>query len=465
MTSSELLRPIKMLQKLKEKEEEKNLLYKYPPHWTNRLSMLTWNRTLKEMEPLQLLEYLTQNLSRQLDVGNKDEEILLRLSVAFGIRSEYKFFKTGFELKIPYDVMAFILSNMKERLKRDEKISKPDDLHFFILEAGLGLFRLVRNCYYRAGKWSKLRHFYRVVIPTALVVPPYYAVVSERLFKLDEKRLNVGKYMEIKLVHVWKFEDVDFQTHLFYTITRAVCFDYIHYGNKRRFLTPNNEPEPHTYVHQVAEIDTLSERFNSVGIINGFFMHLGLVDGLSQLDGLVDKYHKSIYTPSLIKVPPLPDMRLLMFHSAMEMIRVKYQGEYWRFALWFKINYMQDIRRTQIRGLIKALPIYQKQLRKFHYKFIEKMVGRPTRTRPTVKYSHYGEASLSDDDDNNYDGIKLSYLYNRSLQSVKTDFYDSDFYPGTIPNVLRPCVPAHPSMMKSMFAPVIFSWSGHKCYY
>ena len=306
--------------------------------------------------------------------------------------------------------------------------------------------------------------FYRVVIPTALVVPPsYYAVVSERLFKSDEERLNVGKYMEIKLVDVWKFEDVDFQTHLFHTITRAVCFDYVHYANERRYFTPNDEPLPHTYVHQVAEMDTLSERFNSVGIVNGFFMHLGLVDGLSQLEGLVDKYHKSIYTPSLIKIPPLPDMRLLMFQSAMEMIRVKYQGEYWKFALWFKMNYMQDIRRTQIRGLIKSLPIYQKQMRKFSYKFIEKMVGKPTRTRPTNKYRHHGE-DLSSDDDGDDDDIKLSYLYNRSLQSVKTDFYDTEYNVRTLPNVLRPCLPAHDSMMKSMFAPVIFSWSRHKCY-
>ena len=411
------------------------------------------------MEPPLLLEYVTQNFSRQSDVGDSVEEFLLKQAVFYSVKSEYKFFCAGFSLKIPYDVMMSILASTKKSLEHSATLTQPVDVSVFIQEAGLRLLRLARNCYYRKGIWSHLRHFYRVVIPNTLVVPPeYFKLVAENLFKSNKERLNVGKYMTIRLQDVWKHEDVHFQNLLFHTLTRVVAFDYIHYANDRRHFAPDEQPVHSIYVHHVTEMDTLSECFRCVGIVNGFFIHLGLVEGLSHLDSLVEKYHASLYTPSLIKEPlPVPDMRMLMFHSAMEMIRVKYNDEYWKFALWFKINYMQDIRRAQIRGLIKSLPIFQRRLREFHYKFIDKMVGTPTKYHPTRRYYEDGEGAEPHDD--------MYTLYNKVLEDVKIDNYYRDDRGRYRHNILHPCVPASRSCMKAMFTPIIFSWSPHKCYF
>ena len=59
--------------------------------------------------------------------------------------------------------------------------------------SSLQLLFFHRGAHRDEGKWTHLRHFYRVVIPSSLVVPTsYFEVASQKLFQSKQQRLDVN---------------------------------------------------------------------------------------------------------------------------------------------------------------------------------------------------------------------------------------------------------------------------------
>ena len=386
---------------------------------------------MKKMGPWELLDHVSKHLSPS-SYDHEVEENIMKQVVTSAVTSEYKFYCFGFGLKIPYHLMRRIW--MKTLADITSYLSLlPLTLQTLLLEAGMRLLRVARNSHYRRKDPKHLKYFYRFLIPKSCVVPPYYFCSTSDAFQSEHEKSNF-MWDVTKTSSPWNDDNIKFEHHFLQFIARTIANDYVRHSNDRREFSPNIANIPYLYTHQVADAGTLSQFFGKLGIMNSFFIQLGIVEGESHLEKLQNEFHSSSFDESLIINPPVPDMRILCFHSSMVMLKEKFGGDIWKFAEHFKHVYKKDIRRIHLRGLIKSLPIYDISLSRFSKQFIRAMIGKKKKiTRKRKKTNDSSTTSSLDEEDRDDE-----------LSPVSIPFY-----------VLK----------EYFFKPVIFSWSCEKCYF
>ena len=157
----------------------------------------------------------------------------------------------------------------------------------------------------------------------------------------DEERR--GCWDVVKTKSVWDDDTTEFELHLFQLVMRLVCLDYARHANIRRRFSPNPENIPYMYTHTIAAASTLSEIFGKMGLVNGFFMQVGIMQGESHLTELTRKFHFHLYPTDLIKDPPVPDMQMLSFHSTMVFLQHDFNGDMWKFGSHFRRVQKRDL--------------------------------------------------------------------------------------------------------------------------
>ena len=90
----------------------------------------------------------------------------------------------------------------------------------------------------------------------------------------------------VKTKSVWNDDRMEFEHHLFQLLTRIVCADYARHFNVRREFSPDIANTPYVFTHVVTAADTLSETFGNLGIVNGFFIKMGIIQGENHLGDL-----------------------------------------------------------------------------------------------------------------------------------------------------------------------------------
>ena len=136
---------------------------------------------------------------------------------------------------------------------------------------------------------------------------------------------------------------MEFEHHLFQLITRIVRADYARHSNVRREFSPDMANTHYVFTHVVTAADTLSKTFRTLGIVNSFFIKLGIIQGENHLGDLCRQFHFPLFGPDILQDPPLPDMRMLSFHAAMDMIEGQFEGDVWKFASHFRRYEKHDI--------------------------------------------------------------------------------------------------------------------------
>ena len=247
-----------------------------------------------------------------------------------------------------------------------------------------------------------------------------------------------------RLKSLWHSNQLNFQHHLFQLTTRMVCADYARHANERRDYLPNAASIPYTYTHTVAVESDLSKVFGGMAIVNSFFVSLGIFQGKNHLEDFTKHFHFMLFNALFLKDPPRPDMRMLAFHATMYLITTKFEGDFWKFATHFKWVYRQDLRCFNIRGLIKALPVYNVKLGGFSSRFLVAMIGKHWKKKSgMVRPVNYREEEEEEEEDDN-----------ATTTDSDDDFIGNDML-------------SHLSIgsEEQIFRPIVFSWNQDKCYY
>ena len=153
-----------------------------------------------------------------------------------------------------------------------------------------------------------------------------------------------------KIKSLWQDDTSEFEQHLFQLITRIVSSDYARHLNHRRDFLPNAADVPYMYTHTVVGESSLSRVFGKMGILNSFFLRLGIFKGQYHMEDLVRQFHFNIYNPMFMQDPPFPDMQMLSFHATTVLVRKRFDGDFWKFASHFKEMYRLDLRRLHIQA-------------------------------------------------------------------------------------------------------------------
>ena len=198
--------------------------------------------------------------------------------------------------------------------------------------------RFARNVYFRQRSSKHLKYFYRYLLPQCCIVPLFYFErVSEAFQSPAEKKCSIWNVAKIK--SLWQDKTSEFKQHPFQLIMRIVSSDYARHLNHRRNLLPNMADVLYMYTHTVVGESSLSRVFSKMGILNSFFLHLGIFKGQYHMEDLARQFHFNIYNLMFMQDPPFPDMQMLSFHATMVLIRKRFDGDLWQFASHFKEMY------------------------------------------------------------------------------------------------------------------------------
>ena len=132
---------------------------------------LCWNKEMRRMEPWQVLDVISKQLSPS-KFQTRDKEMLIQQVVNSAVTSEYKLYSLGDALRVPYLIIFAIF--MKTRFEKKLSCPEPIPLSHFLVEVGTRLSRVARNVYFCQRNPKHLKYFYRFLIPTCCVVPPFY---------------------------------------------------------------------------------------------------------------------------------------------------------------------------------------------------------------------------------------------------------------------------------------------------
>ena len=215
--------------------------------------------------------------------------------------------------------------------------SPPYPLPVFNLEVGRRLLWFARNMYFRQRSSKNLKYFYRYLLPQCCIILLFYFKQVSEAFQSPQEKCSIWNVARIK--SLWLTETFEFKHHPFQLITRIVSADYARHVNIRRDFLPSTAHVPFMYTHTVVDETNLSKVFGKMGIVNGFFLWLGIFKGQHDMENLASQFHFSTCNPIFMQDLPCPDMQMLSFHTTMILI----DGDFWKFASHFKHMYRQRL--------------------------------------------------------------------------------------------------------------------------
>lgn len=300
----------------------------------------------------------------------EEAEILKYISESDDITSEIKYFRLGFGLGIPYHL---VLQNLRDAASIDSVTTHP----LLMKTAVIRLLYFARNVYLSAGNEKTHKYFYRVLIPGAMYVPHAYFEKIAETFNPD----NPYGWDMTRTASPWFSEPLEFEAHLLHLISRLVSTDYAKHYNSRLHFLEQPTPWEYQYVDETNDLASLTSKYGSLGLVSGFFMRLGVVRGAEDMKTLLQNFYHHIY--DRIDEPPHPDMRMLMYHGSMDMMKRKFKGRIWDFAHHFRDTCATDIRGMSIYIAARSM-LYMKSEwvmgvmdETITRKFTEEIVRRP----------------------------------------------------------------------------------------
>ena len=222
--------------------------------------------------------------------------------------------------------------------------------HSLLLKtAVLRLLYFAHNMYLSAGDERTHKYFYHILIPGVMYVQSGYFETIDETFNANDPH---GWDMR-RIASPWFSEPFEFEAHLFHLISRLVSMDYAKHYNARVQFLQEGASWYYQYANETHDLTSLSTKYSSLGLMSAFFMQLGVVHRAEDMNTLLQNFYHNIYNG--IYDPPHPDMRMLMYHGAMSMMKRKFKGRIWDFAHHFHDTCATDIRGPSIYVAAKSM--------------------------------------------------------------------------------------------------------------
>ena len=199
--------------------------------------------------------------------------------------------------------------------------------HSLLLKTALlKLLYFAHNMYLSVGDERSHKYFYCILIPGVMYVHPSYFETIAEMFNADDPH----RWDMHSTASPWFSDLLEFEAHLFHLISRLVSTDYAKHYNARVQFLQEEAPWHYQYADETHDLTSLFTKYGLLSLVLAFFMRLGVVHRAEEMKTLLQNFYHNIYNG--ICDPPHPDMRMLMYHSVMSMMKMKFKGRIWDFA-------------------------------------------------------------------------------------------------------------------------------------